>query len=101
MGVKRTSCFIAILSLLCMDTALARGPWRANEVNTTGWLLMTPEERVEHQTRIRGFKTYEACHAYQLDHHRLMVARAAKSGLRPPGSRRDFCDHLKEPAPLR
>lgn len=101
MGIRQTSCFIAILSLLCMDTALARGPWRANEGNTTGWHLMTPEERVAHQARIRGAKTYEACHAYRLEHHQLMVARAAEKGLDPPGGHRDFCGHLKAPAPRR
>lgn len=101
MGIKPASCFIALLALLCVDTALARGPWRADEGNTTGWDLMSPEERVEHQARIRGFKSYEPCQAYQQEHHRLMVAKATERGLNPPGHRRDFCEHLKESASKR
>lgn len=92
-------CFLALLALLCIHAAQARGPGRAHEGNTTGWDLMTPEERIEHQARIRGFKTYESCQAYQLEHHRLMVARATERGLNLPGNRRDFCEHLKETAP--
>jgi len=101
MGIKQISCLVMLLPLVFMDCAVARGPWRANDGNTTGWELMTPEERVEHQARIRSFKTYDACHAYQLEHHRLMEAKAAARGLNPPSGRRDFCEHLKEPASTR
>lgn len=31
-----------------------------------GWQLMTPAERIEHQTnKMRSFKTYNECKAYQ------------------------------------
>ena len=101
MGFKQAGCFVALLALFCADAAMARGPWRANEGNTSGWDLMTPEERVKHQARIRSFKTYEACHEYQLEHHRLMVAKATERGLTPPGNRHDFCEHLKGAASRR
>lgn len=101
MGVRRRSWLIALVSLLCIDMAQARGPWRASDGNTTGWHLMTPEERVAHQARIRGFTSYEACHAYRQEHHQLMVARASEKGLAAPAGRRDFCDHLRQPAPRR
>lgn len=73
--------------------AWARGPWRANEGNTPGWHFMTPAERIEHQARIRGFKTYEECRLYQDAHHQLIVQRARAAG-REAGGGRDFCAHL-------
>lgn len=96
MTAKLTFLLISTLSLLYMDSVFARGPWRANEGNTTGWYLMSPEERIEHQAKIRGFRSYEVCHAYQLEHHRLMAARADEKGLQLPTDRRDFCAHLRD-----
>lgn len=73
----------------------ARGPWRASESNTRGWQLMTPAERIDHQSRIRSFTTYEECLAYQVSHHLLMEERARQRNLALPGGGRDFCEHLK------
>lgn len=89
---------VAVL-LAFAGSASARGPWRASEGNTTGWHLMSPEERIEHQAKIRSFKNYEDCHAYQLEHHNLMVARANEQGLQLPEKSRDFCKHLQPQAP--
>ena len=75
--------------------AEARGPWRASEDNTRGWQFMTPEERVEHQARVRGFKTLDECRAYQLEHHHLMEQRAKEKGSTMPSGGRDICEHLK------
>jgi hypothetical protein len=72
------------------------GPWRANEGNTRGWMLMSPAERIEHQAKIRSFTEYDECHAYQLAHHRLMRERAARKELTLPEHGRDFCAHLKQ-----
>jgi len=83
------------LALALAGSALARGPWRASEENTRGWHLMTPEERIAHQAQIRGFKTHDECRAYQVEHHRLMEARAREQGRPLPGGRRDFCAHLR------
>ena len=95
MSGKLTFWVISMLSVLYMDSALARGPWRANDGNTTGWYLMSPEERIEHQARIRGFRNYDECHAYQLEHHRLLAVRASEKGLQLTANRRDICEHLK------
>jgi hypothetical protein len=73
----------------------AAGPWRADEGNTRGWQLMSPQERIEHQARVRGFTDYQACQAYRAQHHQEMVERATKRGLSLPTSGRDICDHLK------
>lgn len=87
----------AALSLTLTGSAIARGPWRASEQNTSGWYLMTPEERIEHQARIRSFKTYDECHAYQVAHHAQMEDRAREQGRQFPGGRRDICEHLRAP----
>jgi len=74
--------------------APARGPLRASEGNTRGWQLMTPEERIEHQSKIRSFKSYEECRSYQLSHHQLMAERARQRGIELPQGKRDICEHL-------
>jgi hypothetical protein len=56
---------------------------------------MSPEERIEHQAIVRGFASYDVCHAYQIAHHRLMEERAEQRGLPRPGGRRDYCAHLQ------
>lgn len=73
-------------------------PWRADEGNTRGWMLMSPQERIEHQARVRGFTDYDACQAYRAEHHALMVQRARERGLSLPGGHWDFCDRLKRGA---
>jgi len=90
---------LAVLLLLAFAApAAASGPWRASETNTRGWQLMTPEERIEHQARIRGFRTYAECRSYQIEHHRLMEERARQRGLELPRGRRDVCEHLQQAA---
>jgi len=89
-----------ILVSVAWGSAVAAGPWHANEENTRGWQLMSPEERIEHQARIRGFTRYEDCLAYRTEHHRLMVERAASAGLQLRQGGRDFCEHLRPPSGL-
>ena len=74
--------------------ALARGPWRAEEENTQGWRLMSPEERIEHQAKVRSFRTYEECQAYRVEHHREMEARAKALGVKLGPGREDLCNRL-------
>ena len=98
MAGKRACLALAAVSLAFAGSLFARGPWRASEGNTSGWHLMTPEERIEHQARIRGFKNYNDCHAYQLAHHELMAARASAQGMQLPPHSRDICEHLRPQA---
>lgn len=87
---------LALLLLSCLlGTAWARGPWRAGAGNTTGWQLMTPEERVDHQRRMRGFDSYDACVAYQTAHHASMADRAQRAGLQLRPGRHGGCDELR------
>ena len=87
---------LAFAVSLTAGSALARGPWSANKGNTVSWQLMTPAERSEHQTKMRSFKTYAECTAYQDEHHKLMEARAKeKSVTLPAMDSRYGCDNLK------
>lgn len=96
---KQKRVAILLIGLLMVGTASARGPWRASEENIRGWQLMTPEERIEHQRRIRGFTTLEACRSYQASHHRSIEERARQRGLPGPSGGQDFCVHLKPGQP--
>jgi hypothetical protein len=65
---------------------------------TPGWTLMTPQERQEHQQRMRAMTNYDECKAYQDQHREQMAARAKERGgkaLAQP--RRDACAALKKP----
>jgi len=88
-------CLLGLLLLPLASPADERGPWRASERNTRGWQLMTPEERVEHQARIRSFRTDLECRDYQTRHHQLMKERARQLGAELPPAGRDFCRHLQ------
>jgi hypothetical protein len=82
---------------LTAGTALARGPWTMNRSNTWSYSLMTPQERTEHQNKMRSFKTYDECMAYQDEHHRQMEARAKDKGVTlPPAGKGTYgCDNMK------
>jgi hypothetical protein len=79
----------------------ADGPWRASDENTLGWQVMTPQERIEHQSRVREFTDYDACEAYRIQHDELMAERAKQRGLtlqedkREREDKKDFCHRLK------
>ena len=86
--------FLLAAGVVLGNAAWARGPWRAGEDNTAGWQLMTPQERIEHQARLREFTDYAACRAYLELHHQEMVDRARERALALPRARRDACAHL-------
>ena len=74
-----------------------RGMARSGSDYTSGWALMTQQERNEHRDRIRAVKTYEECHAYQVQHHEQMAARAKERGAKALSQpRRDACTSLKK-----
>lgn len=83
------------LALLLQPNAVIAGPWRAGESNSYGWRFMTPEERIEHQRRMRSFETYEECKAYQAEHHALMVERARRSGVVLVPGAQSGCDQMR------
>ncbi|MBI5129917.1 MAG: hypothetical protein HZA66_10780 [Rhodopseudomonas palustris] len=90
---------IAVIGIAFVSAPVSAAPWRADEGNTRGWMLMSPQERIEHQARVRGFTDYDTCAAYRAEHHALMMQRARERGLDLPGSHWDFCSRLKRGAP--
>ena len=87
---------LAVVILTTSGMALARGPWSANKGNTLSWQLMTPAERTEHQNKMRSFRTYDECTAYQDKHHKLMEARAKEKGVTlPTMGARYGCGNMK------
>lgn len=93
---KNCAC-VVVLALLLYGTASgqAEGPWRASQSNTRGWEFMTPQERIEHQSRVRGFTDFDECEAYRTHHHDLMAERARQQGMLLNDGARDFCDRLR------
>lgn len=74
-----------------------RGGARWGSDFTPGWSLMNPQERKDHQDRMRAMKTYDECKTYRDQHHEQMAARAKERGgkaLAQP--RRDACSGLKK-----
>jgi hypothetical protein len=94
--IARAIVIAAVLVPAGGGAAWARGPWRADDANTPGWKFMSQEERVEHQRRMRSFETFEACAAYQAEHHALIAERARRAGVElGPGKGRGTCEELK------
>ena len=92
-----TSVIIIILvAALFASTAMAKGwRWQGNQTNTYGWQLMTPAERTEHQTKLRGFTDYNVCKEYIDEHHKKMEERAKEKGVAAPVMRQNPCDMMK------
>lgn len=85
-----------LLMLFATHAAPANaGPWRAAEGNVVGWQLMTPDERIEHQRRLRGFDDYGECVAYVAAHHAELAARAERAGVVLATRRQSVCDQLR------
>lgn len=96
--MKRIITIITLTLALALTVSLAfagPGRWAASQANTPGWQLMTAEERIEHQTKMRSFTDYNACKDYVAEHHKKMELRATEKGVAPPVMRRNPCDRMK------
>ena len=91
-----TTIALTLAISLSVSSAFAR-PWRwdANQKNTAGWQLMTPEERTEHRIKMRSFTEYNACKEYVDEHHKKMEERAKEKGVAAPVMKRNDCDVMK------
>ena len=85
-----------LLGMVLIPGAWAVGPWHAAGPNTAGWQFMTPDERVEHQRRMRSFETYEECSTYQAEHHVRMAERALQSGVVLERKAESGCEQLRQ-----
>ncbi|MDD2914871.1 MAG: hypothetical protein PHP70_06075 [Gallionella sp.] len=83
------------LSLALTTGALATGPWHATGQNTAGWKFMSPDERIEHQRRMRSFDTYQECKTYQAEHHARMNERALREGVILERKNQSGCEQLR------
>ena len=94
---KYLGLFLSAVLLASSAFAAPGGPGRMmfDKSNVTGWSMMTPEERTEHRNKMRSFKTYDECKAYQEEHHKLMEARAKEKGASLPAPRTNACDRMK------
>ena len=63
-----------------------------DQLNTRGWTLMTPAERVAHQAKMRAAATYEDCKRLQEEQHQTMQARAQEKGVVLAAPRSNGCD---------
>ncbi|HEX5685136.1 MAG TPA: hypothetical protein VFY73_14030 [Ideonella sp.] len=62
---------------------------------TPGWSMMTPQERKEHQDKMRGMVSAAECKTYMDEHHRQMADRAKEKGVTLPAKpRRNACAGL-------
>lgn len=68
---------------------------RFDTTNTSGWALMTAEERIAHQTQMRSVKTYEECKTLQAEQHQAMQARATEKGVTLMAPRQNACERMK------
>jgi hypothetical protein len=65
--------------------------------NTSGWVHMTKQERVEHQDKMRSMQNHAECAAYVEQHHAMMVERAKEKGRSMPNKPlRDACAKIKK-----
>jgi hypothetical protein len=71
-----------------------------NAQTVPGWAMMTPEERAQHQQRMRSMHGYDECVAYMNQHHGDMQARAKAQGKKLPwNGPGPGCDYLKKDQP--
>ena len=68
---------------------------RFDRSNTPGWALMTAQERIVHQNRMRAVKTYEECKQVQAEHHTAMELRAKEKGVALRAAGQNACDNMK------
>jgi hypothetical protein len=66
-----------------------------NNKNTTGWSLMTPQERTAHQTKMRAVTTYDECKTLLEENHKMMEVRAKEKGVKLPTPRQNGCEVMK------
>ena len=97
--LKLTTITLALTAVLAAGSVFAQqgpGRWAADDGNTRGWSLMTPQERTEHQNKMRSFTTYDECKAYQQEQHQAMEARAKEKGVTPPVAGNGYgCDNMR------
>ncbi len=68
---------------------------RFSQTNTPGWTLMTAEERIAHQNKMRAVTSYDECKQLQAEQHQAMQERAKEKGVTLNTPRQNSCDRMK------
>ncbi len=103
-GFRRAVMRVALACLVAgvpVGASWASGPWRAGAGNTPSWQLMSPDERVEYQRRMRSFDDAAACETYQAEHRARMTDRARRQGAGLPKDHVDGCRQLRQQGRLK
>lgn len=73
-----------------IGVSLAADPAQAQQQGKAyGWNFMTPEERAEHQAKMRSFETKEEREQYRIEHHNKMKERMKERGVTLPDQPRN------------
>ena len=75
---------IVLFVLLWFFGGLTGTSFAQDQERAYGWNLMTPEERAEHQDKMRSLKTAEEREQYRIEHHKKMQERAKEKGVTLP-----------------
>jgi len=87
---------VSLIGVMLATPVLAKGPhYRFDQTNTSGWTLMSAQERTEHRNKMLAAKTYDECKAIQEAHHQDMEARAKEKGVTLGAPRYNACDRMK------
>ncbi len=71
-------------------------PMCCSAKDTTGWALMSADERNAHRQKMMEVKTYDGCKAMHDEHRKLMETRAKELGKNLPPLKSNMCDHMKD-----
>jgi len=86
---------LALVGGVYTSNACAAGPWRASANNTFGWKLMTPDERLQYQRRLRSVGSYAACTRYDAEHRRSMERIARQRHAKIETQAESACNQLR------
>jgi uncharacterized membrane protein (DUF106 family) len=75
--------YLPAIAILLLGLATPLAVTLAQET-VYGYELMTPQERQEHQQKMRSFRTEQEREAYRQEHHKLMQERAREQGKKLP-----------------
>lgn len=97
--------FALILALASVSAVAQPGPgagqqgkgpgFHFNQGNTTGWSMMSEQERADHRQKMMSMKSYDECVAYMNEHHKLMQERASQKGKSLPMPKYNACEKMK------
>jgi hypothetical protein len=78
-----------------------RGQMCCGAKDTTGWALMSADERKAHRQKMMDVKTYDDCKTMHDEHMKLMEARAKEQGKTFTPLKTNMCDRMKDSGVLK